>query len=158
MLLFLLLRVIRLNSRVTRTINTSSEDLSAGERSFSSCSSVLTELIAASTSISSIFNYPYPVIPERDYYRTGFQKPILASVIESEGMKKMVRLLAHLAENSAITSILQLVESATEAPVRRQLKSEKMQKNLVKHFFCFELNSYLESMFRFLQSTPIRME
>ncbi|MCU7894062.1 MAG: hypothetical protein KZQ62_03230 [Candidatus Thiodiazotropha sp. (ex Lucinoma aequizonata)] len=64
LLLFLLLRVMRLSRRLTRSSKTSSADLSAGDRPLSFLRSSLTELIAESTSISSIFNYLHPLDPE----------------------------------------------------------------------------------------------
>ncbi|MCB1862730.1 MAG: hypothetical protein KDI47_13530, partial [Gammaproteobacteria bacterium] len=64
-------------------------------------SNVLTESIAASPSISSIFNYPYSVDSECDHYRTGFQNRILPPVSDSGTIKKMLRVLAQLAKNSA---------------------------------------------------------
>ncbi|MEN8178722.1 MAG: hypothetical protein ABFS39_08890, partial [Pseudomonadota bacterium] len=53
--------------------------------------SSLTELMAASTSISSMVNCLHPLDLVYDHYRTGFQNEILIPVSESDAFKIMIR-------------------------------------------------------------------
>jgi len=108
LLLFLLLRDMRLSSRATSTSNTSNADLSAGDRSFSLPRSALTELMAESTSISSIFNCPHSNDLECEHYRTGFQNEVLAAVSESAASYKMIRLRDDGARKKLLASFLWL--------------------------------------------------
>jgi len=59
----------------------------AGKRSFSCLRWALTALIAASTSMFSIFTYPHPTHLECVQYRTGFQYRILVPDSKPETIK-----------------------------------------------------------------------
>ena len=145
MLLFLLLSVIRLSSNVTKRSNTSSADFSAGDRSRSFLRSSLTELIAESTSISSMVNCLHPFDFVYDYYRTGFQNGILASVCKSDAFKNMIRPHACRSHKKPTASFLWLGSMTIEASRQPSQKSEKCRKTLSSTFIAFQLNSYVDN-------------
>ena len=87
------LRVMRFSNRATNRSNTSSADLSAGDRSLSLLRSTFTELMVESTSISSIFNDPHHNVLAYRHYRMGFQGGFfgLESNLERNGITRNLR-------------------------------------------------------------------
>ena len=91
LLLFLLLRVVRLCSKETKRSNSSTADVNAGDRLRSFLRRSLTVLIAESTSIGSIFNCWHRIHFISCYYRIGFQGGFFASERLFEAIKKLMR-------------------------------------------------------------------
>ena len=72
------------------------------------------------------------------FKRTEFQNEILAPVSESEAFEELIRLRSSRSEHKKpIASFLWPMRMAIDAGRQSSLKSEKIQKNLVKHLFQF---------------------
>ncbi|MEN8179805.1 MAG: hypothetical protein ABFS39_14480, partial [Pseudomonadota bacterium] len=104
--------------------------------------SSLTELMAASTSISSMVNCLHPLDLVYDHYRTGFQNEILTPVSESDAFKIMIRPHARRRYKKSTASFLWLRWMTLETSRKPFHKSEKCRKTLSSTFIVFQLNSY----------------
>ena len=99
--------------------------------------SSLTELMASSTSMSSIINS-----------LIGFQAGFFAAIVASMAMKKLKQPQGYPVCAKLMTSLGWPARAPTEASSSLPAKTEKMQQNPVKHFLhVFELNSYEINIF-----------
>jgi len=83
MLLVLLFNVTLSSNNLTSTNNSSREDLNAGDNPFSSFNDCLTDSMAASTSISSIFNVPALPCSKHSHRGSIYQRRVVHETVNA---------------------------------------------------------------------------